>query len=566
LNGDAEVTNECHAAFIDPGVTANDACAGPVSNSVRVVSTLDTNTPGVYTLTYFADDGAGNTNAADVIRIVHVEDHTNPSLSLTGGSSVTNECHVAWVDPGFSASDDCAGDLTSQIVVDLGGLDTNSPALGTYTITYSATDSSTNSHSVTRSVTITDTQAPQITLQGSNPATAECHVAYGDAGATASDLCAGSLTSQIQVDLGGLNAGSPALGTYTITYTVNDGNGNSATNTRTVIVTDTLAPVITLNGAASTTTCQTHSYTDLGASANDTCAGVLSPVVSGTVNTNVAGTYTLTYTFDDGNGQTAVTNRVVTVQPCEILISQQPVGQILNAGDTLTLSVVAVPPQGGSLSYQWYHGATAIPLATGPSYSKADVKNADAGNYHVTLTSGIATQDSDTVAVTVSDPYIVTPPASYTATVVLDKTHTFSVVAKGTSLKYQWYKQVNGVFTKILGVTGTNTFYTASVGIASGAGTNYMVQVYNSLNTNSATAHLTILSPPTVTGPATMTIRIPVFEGNNTRFPVVATSPHSSEGLHSGNLHYQWGTGGVGVNTFIPLVDNSRHVGLRLPS
>src|SRR5205823_3011115 len=159
---------------------------------------------------------------------------------------------------------------------------------------------------------------------------------------------------------------------------------------------------------------------------------------------NVAGNYTLTYSVTDPSGNTASTNRVVTVAPCEIIIFQQPVGAALNAGDTLTLSVTAVPPQGGSLSYQWFHGATPVGVNSS-TYTKLDVKNADAGNYHVTLTSGITTLDSDTVAVTVVDPYITTGPASYTATAgwPADVNHTFTVIAHGTSLKYKWSK--NGI-------------------------------------------------------------------------------------------------------------------------
>ena len=38
-----------------------------------------------------------------------------------------------------------------------------------------------------------DTTPPVITLNGANPLTNECHAAFADPGATASDTCAGSL-------------------------------------------------------------------------------------------------------------------------------------------------------------------------------------------------------------------------------------------------------------------------------------------------------------------------------------------------------------------------------------
>src|SRR5204863_442462 len=56
----------------------------------------------------------------------------------------------------------------------------------------------TNSYgSVTSSaatLTVVDTTAPVVTLLGANPMTNECHAAFTDPGATASDTCAGSLS------------------------------------------------------------------------------------------------------------------------------------------------------------------------------------------------------------------------------------------------------------------------------------------------------------------------------------------------------------------------------------
>src|SRR5436309_10046595 len=60
-----------------------------------------------------------------------------------------------------------------------------------------------------------------------------------------SDACAGSLTSSIQAS-GSVDANT--VGSYTRTYTVADGNGNSDTKTRTVNVVDTQPPTITLIG------------------------------------------------------------------------------------------------------------------------------------------------------------------------------------------------------------------------------------------------------------------------------------------------------------------------------
>src|SRR5213075_1327924 len=118
-----------------------------------------------------------------------------------------------------------------------------------------------------------------------NPLTVECHDAFADPGATASDACAGDLTSSISVS-GSVN--SNVVGSYTLTYTVSDDTHTTSAN-RTVNVVDTTAPVITVNGANPITVeCHT-SFTDPGATANDDCAGSFPASASGSVNVNVPG-------------------------------------------------------------------------------------------------------------------------------------------------------------------------------------------------------------------------------------------------------------------------------------
>src|SRR5439155_21485831 len=85
-----------------------------------------------------------------------------------------------------------------------------------------------------------DTTPPAITILGPNPLTNECHTAFVDPGATASDICAGSLgvSTNSTVD-------PNAVGAYTISYSATDPNGNSTTNTRLVPIVDTTPPQIT---------------------------------------------------------------------------------------------------------------------------------------------------------------------------------------------------------------------------------------------------------------------------------------------------------------------------------
>ena len=73
--GDLLVTISCGDSYTDAGATAEDACDGDVTDNIVVGGdTVDTATPGVYTITYNVSDSATNT-AVEVSRTVTVEDN-----------------------------------------------------------------------------------------------------------------------------------------------------------------------------------------------------------------------------------------------------------------------------------------------------------------------------------------------------------------------------------------------------------------------------------------------------------------------------------------------------------
>jgi hypothetical protein len=198
--------------------------------------------------------------------------------------------------------------------------------LGVHTITLTVSSSGGGSASDDVVITIADTTAPTLSLNGANPMTVECHTVFSDPGATASDGCAGDLTSSIIVT-GSVN--SNVVGNYTLTYSVSDGS-HTTSAPRTVNVVDTVAPVITLNGSnPMTVECHT-SFTDPGATANDSCAGSFAATASGTVDVNTPGTYTITYTATDPSGnpaapQARTVNVVDTTAPVITLNGSTPV-------------------------------------------------------------------------------------------------------------------------------------------------------------------------------------------------------------------------------------------------
>ena len=174
--------------------------------------------------------------------------------------------------------------------------------VGTYILKYGATDTSGNTATeVQRIVTVGDTGAPVILLVGNILVTHEAKTTYVAAGATASDTLDGNLTvtsvSTVITD---------AVGSYSVTYSVSDANGNAADSVvRTVSVVDTTKPVITLLGSVTETVEAKGTYTDAGASASDILDGNLTVTSLSSVNTDAVGSYSVTYSVSDANGNAA---------------------------------------------------------------------------------------------------------------------------------------------------------------------------------------------------------------------------------------------------------------------
>ena len=283
LEGDTSVTVELGSSYTDAGATTDDG------SEIRSSGTVNTNTLGTYTITYTAEDSAGNTSTAT--RTITVVDTTAPVITLLGDNPAEVELGSSYTDAGATTDD--GSEIRSSGTV-------NTNTLGTYTITYTAEDSAGNTSTATRTITVVDTTAPVITLLGDNPAEVELGSSYTDAGATTDD------GSEIRSS-GTVNTNT--LGTYTITYTAEDSAGNTSTATRTITVVDTTAPVITLLGDNPAEVELGSSYTDAGATTDDG-SEIRS---SGTVNTNTLGTYTITYTAEDSAGNTSTATRTITV-------------------------------------------------------------------------------------------------------------------------------------------------------------------------------------------------------------------------------------------------------------
>jgi hypothetical protein len=232
------------------GVAASDVCGGDLSNRVQVVGGAPT-LPGTYQVSYQVTDQSGNTTQG-LSRTVTVQGASGPpTLVLNGNSTMELECGVdTWVDPSAVATNGCgqplqvhkynSGDDDGDGVPgsedpDDYGPGPNANKVGTYSVQYQAWDDQWNIVSAIRTVKVSDKRAPTLTLNGPARMTHTCGSGnFVDPGATASDQCYGDLTSSVTRS-GSVNAW--VKGTYTVTYSVKDSAGNSASSvTRTVDV------------------------------------------------------------------------------------------------------------------------------------------------------------------------------------------------------------------------------------------------------------------------------------------------------------------------------------------
>ncbi|MEE9304344.1 MAG: immunoglobulin-like domain-containing protein [Thiotrichaceae bacterium] len=158
---------------------------------------------------------------------------------------------------------------------------------------------------------VADTIAPVISVTGSSAISIAQGTSYTDAGATAVD----NIDGIVSVSTSG-TVNTAVANTYTITYSATDSSSNTATATRAVTVTpavDTVPPVIILTGAGVVSIEQGETYTELGATATDNIDSMVTVAISGSVNTAILDSYTITYTATDLAGNKSTKTRTVNV-------------------------------------------------------------------------------------------------------------------------------------------------------------------------------------------------------------------------------------------------------------
>lgn len=233
------------------------------------------------------------------------------------------------------------------------------------------------------------------------------------------------------------------------------------------------------------------------------------------------------------NGATLTVSATV-VAPA---ITTQPAPVTVTEGQTATFSVTA--SGSAPLAYQWRRNGVPIAGATAFSHTTAATTLADSGaSFSVVVSNGAGDATSDPATLTVNAvgppptlPVIVTQPAN--TNVLVGQSVTFSVVATGTALGYQW--QRNGL--PIAGATGAS--YTTPPAITADNGAVLTVVVSSgggSVTSVAATLAVRSGSAPTITGQPLAFMSLNV--GGTGEFGVTATGVGPT---------YQWRRNGADI-------------------
>ena len=280
------------------------------------------------------------------------------------------------------------------------------------------------------------------------------------------------------------------LPSHTISITVTNLYA-SVTSNAVLTVQDTLAPVIVLNGGNPIYVELGGAFSDPGATASDTCAGVLPVVITGTVNANVVGTNILAYKADDGDGNPSTVTRAVIVRDTTPPAISWSFTNLVLAADTNcgalmpdvtgTNFIVAADLSGALTVSQTPTNNFVLPVGT----NTIVITVKDSSGNAAFSTNTIFVQDE-------TPPVIFNQPSNQTNPV--GSAASFSVGATAcTALSFQWF------FNDGTLATETNSTLTLSNINSGSAGNYFVVATANGGSSTSAVATLMVMLNSSIT-------------------------------------------------------------------
>jgi PKD repeat protein len=308
LIGDDSIYLDVYKGYTELGATAKSNTGIDYTALIVKAGSVDTTQLGTYVISYSITDMFNFKATAK--RWVIVQDTIKPTINSKAGTQVFNhQVGLPYNDP-IVVSDNYWTGITATRT---GVINPNVP--GSYNLQYNAHDGSGNiAATFYATVVVKDLIPPTVTLLGADPMIVDVFTTFNDPGVSDTDNYYPNVTT--------IRTGVPTmtiLGTYTVTYTVTDGAGNSTVVTRTVQVVDRRAPEIQLLGVNPLTHHRFTAYVDPGVKLVDnyysdaTLRGLLVTDLSG-LNVDEPGLYFVRYYLTDPSGNKAqTTERLVEV-------------------------------------------------------------------------------------------------------------------------------------------------------------------------------------------------------------------------------------------------------------
>ena len=387
---------------IDNG--SSDACG--LSSLAVSKSTFTCADVGPNTVTLTVTDA--NLNTASCTAIVTVEDNVDPTavcqdavvfLDANGNGTITV------VDVNNGSADACG---IASVSLSVTSFDCSN--LGANPVTLTVTDINGNSNTCTANVTVQDNIAPL--APALNTVTAECTTTL--TAPTTTDNCAGTVTGTTADPLT-----YTGEGTYTVSWNFDDGNGNDIDVTQTVIIDDVTDPVsLTLTDVTAECTATLTAPTS-----TDNCAGTVTGTTTDPLTYTGEGTYTVSWNFDDGNGNTIDVLQTVIIDDTTVPVVTCPsdiaVGNDVDlCGALVSFAATATDNCGGSPSI---------------SYSQNPGTNFPVGSTTVIVTADDGNGNTETCSfsVTVNDTQNPAIACASDATVSVNQTNDTYLVSNG---------------------------------------------------------------------------------------------------------------------------------------
>jgi gliding motility-associated-like protein len=352
-------------------VSANASCTAtgltlgtPTTSDNCSAVTVTNNAPAVYPIgttivTWTATDAVGNTSTAS--QIITVLDNTIPTITAPANITLnaTASCNVTGVSLGNPVTSDNCG--VSSVV-------NNAPAsfpVGTTQVTWTVIDNAGNSTSAIQTVTVIDVTNPTITAPAAVTlnANASCVAFNANLGSpVTADNCTVALITN--------NAPSVfPLGNTTVTWTVTDASGNTATATQVVTVIDVVNPTIIAPATVTvgTNNACTSTGVNLGtATASDNCSAVT--ITNNAPTTFPLGSTTVTWTATDAAGNSTTASQIVIVvdQTNPTIVAPADINASASASCTITNVTLGNPSVGDNcgVASVTNNAPTSFPIGT----------------------------------------------------------------------------------------------------------------------------------------------------------------------------------------------------------